>query len=150
MIAVVPSLSLPVPRWLVIALNEVGVKEIAGAGTHPRISQYMQTVRLPASEPDETPWCSAFVNWCISQAGQQGTDSAAAKSWMGWGQKLTVPTLGCIAVLWRDSPQSPNGHVGFRIRSEGGTIWLLGGNEDDQVMIKPYPVARVLCYRGMP
>lgn len=136
-----------IPPWLPIALQEVGVKETPGAGTTTRISQYLQTCHLPATTTDETPWCSAFVNWCIQQAGFQGTQSASARSWQHWGMPANSPILGSIAVLWRDDPLSGKGHVGFFIKRDATHVWLLGGNQGNGVCIAPYELKRLLDYR---
>ena len=50
---------------------------------------------------DETPWCSAFVNYCMEQAGIRGTRKANARSWLDWGDmSLRSPQLGCVVILW--------------------------------------------------
>ena len=54
------------PKWLEIALKEVGVSEIKG-GENKRILEYHASTTLKAKE-DEIPWCSSFVNWCMVQA----------------------------------------------------------------------------------
>lgn len=138
-----------VPIPFVVALGEYGVAEIIGSGTNPRINTYLRTTSLPAEGlTDETPWCSAFVNWAVTQSGARGTGSAAARSWLTWGKKVAVPQLGTIAVLWRDLPTSSKGHVAFFVRRDGANIWLLGGNQGNRVEISKYPAARVLDFRA--
>jgi uncharacterized protein (TIGR02594 family) len=137
-----------VPVYLLTALGEYGQAEIPGSKSNPRITEYLASTNLPASgRQDETPWCSAFVNWCMLQSGYRGTRSAAARSWLQWGHKVPAPKLGTIVVLWRDDPSSTKGHVGIFIRKEGASLWLLSGNQGNQVSIENYPLARVLDYR---
>jgi len=136
-----------VPPWFLTALSEYGQKEIAGKASNPRITEYLRSTSLATGAGDETPWCSAFTNWCMLNTGVRGTHSAAARSWLTYGRKLTVPTIGCIAVLWRDDPDSTKGHVGFYVTKRAGDVYLLSGNQGNQVSIAPYPEARVLDYR---
>ena len=127
-----------------IGRGEIGQKEIAGSADNPRIVEYHQATSLKATN-DETPWCSAFVNWCYKQAGIKGTNSAAARSWLNWGKELKQPVEGCVVVLKRGAP--PSGHVGFFVRQEGNLIYVLGGNQSDQVKVSAYKATDVLSYR---
>jgi uncharacterized protein (TIGR02594 family) len=109
------------------------------------VVEYLRTTTLPdeLASQDETPWCSAFVNWCVTHAALKGTGSAAARSWLSWGQPLDKPRRGCIAVLSRDG----GGHVGFYLRTVGTQIHLLGGNQNNAVCTRSYDRARLLGYR---
>ncbi len=131
--------------WHAIAKAELGVKEIPGAADNPRIVEYHAATSLKASD-DETPWCSAFANWCMAEAGINGSGSAAARSWLSWGDPCE-PRPGCIVVLWRVAPDAPTGHVGFLDSLDGDRVWILGGNQGDKVSVAAFPVARVLAYR---
>jgi len=51
-----------------IAKLEIGVKEIEGSKHNQRILEYHSTCILNATT-DETPWCSAFINWCFLMSG---------------------------------------------------------------------------------
>ena len=135
--------------WMAVAMRELGVKEYTGAGDNPRIVQYLSSTTLPAParNNDETHWCSAFVNWCVEQAGYAGTDSAWARSWLSWGKKAKRPRRGCIVVLERPCAEGGCGHVGFYIGVSGAKVKLLGGNQSDSVCISEYPRSRVLSYR---
>lgn len=77
------------PAWLRIAVAERGVKEKPGAADNPRIVEYLKSTNLgsPQNKNDETAWCSAFVNWCVEQAGFDGTDSALARHWLKWARR---------------------------------------------------------------
>jgi len=138
----------PAPRWLQIAQQEETrcVREVAGSQHNPRIVEYHQTTSSRAST-DETPWCSAFVNWCMGQAGLVGTNRANARSWLNWGQALAAPRYGCVTVLWRGSPSGWQGHVGFYVRETSSHVYLLGGNQGNAVNVRSYPKTRLLGYR---
>lgn len=135
------------PPWYEIALRELDacVAE-QGSGAHPRILEYLATcndLEEGEAERDSTPWCSAFVNWCLRQAGIEGTDSGWARSWAEWGEPVEPPRLGAIAV-WargRTSPDAPvvTGHVSFFVEDLGDSLLVLGGNQSDCVCLKTYP-----------
>ena len=118
-----------------------GVAEIPGPQSNPRIVLYHSTTKGGAAS-DETPWCSSFVNFCVEQAGLQGTDDKAALSWheQHWGQDVTAePAEGDIVVFRRTGPTSSGGHVGFFIGQDQASIQVLGGNQDNRINIKPFP-----------
>jgi uncharacterized protein (TIGR02594 family) len=143
--------------WMPIAVMEGGEKGVPGrGGSNPRVLEYLRSTSLGNAIPDgdETPWCSAFVNWCIEQAGLQGSNSAAARSWhnLPWGRAIANPVPGCITVLRRDEAGPEFGHVGFFIRETGTEILLLGGNQGNEVNLtwqskKRLGVPRLLSHR---
>jgi uncharacterized protein (TIGR02594 family) len=129
-----------VASWMATAVAELGVHEESLPGQHNRrIIEYHSTTTLRATD-DETPWCSSFVNWVMKTAGYRGTNSAAAKSWLDWGIKLTTPQNGAIVVIKRKKSgtdhatgSSSGFHVGFWVSETSTHIRLLGGNQSDQV-----------------
>ena len=140
---------MPEPIWFVTARQELGRVEIPGEQDNQRIVEYHSATDLHAKD-DETPWCSAFVNWCFKQNNIAGTNKANARSWLTWGDEIQEPRLGCVAVLWRESPNSAKGHVAFYVGPDPARpskITLLGGNQGDAVATTPYDRARVLSYR---
>ena len=139
------------PEWMAVARKEMGTKEYAGDADNPDVVKYLKsvdTLSVSAQRNDETPWCSAFVNWCMEEAGIKGTENAAARSWLQWGSELAEPEIGCVVVLWRGSPAGWQGHVGFFVKETLTTVSLLGGNQGDQVNISKYSKDRVLEYRS--
>jgi uncharacterized protein (TIGR02594 family) len=142
--------------WLPIADNEYGVIEFPGTEHNPRVLEYLATVTNIGPHwrsQDETAWCSAFVNWCVEEAGYVGTKSALSVSWLNWGKKIDTPVKGCIAVFSREG----GGHCGFYI-DETPTlsetyIRILGGNQDHMetkigaVNLTYYLKSRLLGYR---
>lgn len=80
---------------------------------NPDIVRYLQSTGLDKdmARDDANSWCSSFANWCMEQAGYQGTDSAKADSWLNWGEKIDEPRYGCIIVVTRSTV--PEYHVGF-------------------------------------
>lgn len=140
------------PNWMQVARKEIGVKEYIGEGDNPDVVKYLKSVdnlSIDLQRNDETAWCSAFVNWCMEQVGVSRTEKANARSWLSWGRDVTTPSPGVVVVLWRDSPDNWKGHVGFFVQATADYVYLLGGNQDDQVSIKRYPQKRVLGYRTL-
>jgi uncharacterized protein (TIGR02594 family) len=133
------------PPWFAVARAEIGVSEYEGPDDNPRIVEYHQSTSLRAAD-DEVAWCSAFMNWCMKQAGLTGTGSAAARSWLNWGRPLDAPARGCIVVFRRGS-NPVQGHVAIFVRQSGAFLDVLGGNQSNQVKIAPYPAVNVLSYR---
>ena len=136
------------PRWLDIARAELGTEEVAGSGNNPRILEYLATTTLGrhGRSRDSTPWCSAFVNWCMERAGLEGTNSAMARSWLGWGVDGPLRP-GAVLVFKRG--KAPSGHVGLCVRdgSLDGFVWVIGGNQADSVCEKGYPEQMLLGCR---
>ena len=129
-----------------IAMGEIGVKEVNGTGNNPRVLEYHQATSLKASD-DETSWCSSFMNFCFLRAGLKGSGRADAKSWLTIGIEVTEPELGDVVILWRGSPDSWMGHVGFYAGRDGDNIILLGGNQGDRVCYQSFPKSRLIGYR---
>ncbi len=138
--------------WMKIAEVEKGIIEIPGKASHPRVLQYLAATDLNsrARLRDETDWCSAFVNWCLTEAGYEGTRSALARSWLDWGQKIDSPRKGCIVIFSRGFRY---GHVGFYVAETETDILVLGGNQQNpatkisEVSERLYPKSRLLGYR---
>ena len=132
--------------WLAIATAEIGVAQFPAGQSNPRITQYHEGTNIRGYD-DKASWCSSFVDWCFGQVGVPGTGSALARSWLAWGEPLAAPVPGCIVVLSRDDPSSWKGHVGFYLRSDDEFVYLLGGNQLEQVREHFYPIESVLAYR---
>jgi uncharacterized protein (TIGR02594 family) len=145
--------------WLVLAEREMGNTAVPGTGDNPRIVEYLKTTPT-AKQNDEEAWCAAFINWCMEQAGLEGTGDPAARSWLTWGKALAEPRQGCVTVLKRGNDPAL-GHVGFYVATvetkepgsqnfEIGSIALLGGNQGRRVTVSSYPPERLLGWRWRP
>lgn len=142
-----PSVKDAEPKWMAIARAEMGVKEVAGYRDNPTIIRYFRDVGQRWPQHDETSWCAAFVGSCLERAGITSTRSLLALSYREWARKLDTPRPGCVAVFWRGSPSSGQGHVGFYVKETENYVYLLGGNQNDTVSIAPTSKARLLGYR---
>lgn len=131
-----------------IALTQFGVTGIAGVGNDPTILKYFRDIGAGWTQDDDVSWCACFVNWCLFKAGRKYSSALNARQFLTYGTATTTPKLGDIVVLWRISPTSAYGHVGFYISTnKDGSINMLGGNEDNSVKIKAYPSYQLLSYR---
>ena len=131
------------------ALGEYGTMEIPGQVDNPSIMKYFHEIGHEWVEHDELAWCSAYCNWVAKTCGYEFSGKLDARSWLGVGNIVVDFELGDLAILWRISPNSWAGHVGFVIRRDGDSIWLLGGNQNNMVRISPYPHSRLLGYRRL-
>lgn len=126
--------------FLFFALSEVGVAELPGPNHNDRILEYHSTTGLDA-ETDEVAWCSSFVNWVVQQAGAEGTNSAAARSWVTWGKRSRKFIPGCVSVFSRGK-NDDQGHVGIGLYETPKSIVVVSGNLDNKVRISTFPKYR--------
>jgi uncharacterized protein (TIGR02594 family) len=143
---------------LEIAIQECNrnVIEIAGTNHNPRILEYHTATSLNATT-DEIPWCAAFVNWCLREAGIEGTFSAQARSFLKWG--LTIPLekiqAGDIVVFARGN-NSTSGHVAFFLEwsernahERKNCMNIIGGNQSNRVSMATFSTQRLLSVRRL-
>lgn len=128
------------PKWLQIAMAELGQEEQEGELHNPRILEYIDSAGDTRTEMgDELPWISYFVNWVFLQAGIQGTNRGTSSSWLDWGEKLDEPHLGCVAVFSRNQKDQRVSGVGFFLSETQSQVILLLGNSSNAVRISAIP-----------
>lgn len=128
-----------------IAKSYIGTTEGAGPADNPVIMEMYASVGQSWVEHDEVAWCAAFVGHCLEKAGIRSTRRLNARSYLDWGVPVEIAEIyqGDIGVIPRGS-SSWQGHVFFIDRVEGAWVWGLGGNQDDAVSVKRYPVSKLL------
>ena len=118
--------------WMEFALWKLRTQQPASPAAESDVFRFLDTVKdssnpkLPHVQHWDhkcTPWCSAFVNWCLKNANYPGTNDALAIRWLDWG-KASHPYWGAVAVI-----TSPVQHVGFYILEKNGHRYILGGNQ---------------------
>jgi uncharacterized protein (TIGR02594 family) len=136
------------PAWIDIAKKYLGKSEVKGPQNDPHIIKWWKDIGAPFKD-DETPWCGAFVGGVLFETGiKPVAGGASARAWLKLPVRLDKPALGSVVVFWRGSPNGFSGHVGFVVgRDKAGNLMVLGGNQGDQVNIKPFSRSRVLGYR---
>ncbi len=133
-----------------IAMSQLGIQEIKGSADNPEVLKYFNDLGFDGARlHDETSWCSAFANWVCKKAGVSYSGKLTARSWLKVGTPVAEPQQGDIVVLWRVSPNSWQGHVGFFVKQQGDQVYILGGNQNDKVSIAPFSKSRILGYRRL-
>ncbi|WP_110782598.1 TIGR02594 family protein [Rhodopseudomonas faecalis] len=89
-------------------------------------------------------WCARFMNMVLERAGLRGTGSDMARSFASYGQRISGPQVGAIAVMSRGKR---GGHVGVvsGIDANGNPI-VVSGNHNRRVAESVYPRSRVYAY----
>lgn len=89
-------------------------------------------------------WCAAFMNLVLKRSGHQGSGSDMARSFSSYGQRLSGPQVGAIAVMSRGRR---GGHVGVvsGIDAKGNPI-IVSGNHGNRVAESTYSKGRVYAY----
>ncbi|MCA1453172.1 TIGR02594 family protein [Bradyrhizobium sp. BRP22] len=72
-------------------------------------------------------WCARFMNMVLQHSGYRGTGSDMASSFARYGQRVSGPQVGAIAVMSRGRR---GGHVGIitGIDAKGNPIMISGNN----------------------
>lgn len=123
------------PEWMRQAVQFIGLSEIAGPKHNETILKWWRDIKRGGIKSDEVPWCAAFVGAMLEQSGVVSTRFESARSYLDWGQKLTHPVYGCVAVFSRDG----GGHVGFVTGlANDGKLLILGGNQSNAVNIRAF------------
>lgn len=134
------------PVWLAEAWRELGQSEIAGSRHNPRITAFFKELGHEKHARDEVAWCAAFLGACLERSGMRSTRSLMARSYSRWGTGLGRERAGAITVLSR-GPNPALGHVGFLVGWSAHRVWLLGGNQRDQVSVASYDRRRLVSLR---
>ncbi len=88
-------------------------------------------------------WCARFMNMVLQQYGFHGTGSDMASSFARYGQRVSGPQVGAIAVMARRG----GGHVGVvsGIDAHGNPI-VVSGNNGNRVREAPISRGRIYAY----
>jgi uncharacterized protein (TIGR02594 family) len=88
-------------------------------------------------------WCARFMNLVLQRSGYHGTGSDMASSFASYGQRVSGPQVGAIAVMGRRG----GGHVGIvsGIDASGNPI-VVSGNNGNRVREAPISRGRIYAY----
>ncbi|MDB5576503.1 MAG: hypothetical protein JWR80_1679 [Bradyrhizobium sp.] len=89
-------------------------------------------------------WCARFMNMVLERSGHRGTGSDMARSFASYGQRVSGPQVGAIAVMGRGRG---GGHVGVvsGIDAQGNPI-VVSGNNGNRVREAPISRGRIYAY----
>lgn len=115
--------------WIPIAQSYLGINEEKNAS---QIKEFLK-VGGGLSASETVAWCAAYANYCLQKAGVQGTRSAAARSFLNWGQQLPLTNIPFGAIVVFAGSRGPSsGHVAFCLKDNGSTVQCIGGNQTTQ------------------
>lgn len=164
-----PMKSFPADERAAIEQNLRADRFRAVEDANPEITKYFEVVTTPPDKRGReyhvspvvpsgdrlivTPWCAAFVGWCIRQVFSEKTMDIAhttASSWTEFGIGIAHPKFGCVAVKRKTSGNRNNegtGHVGFFWSRAGEVVYLLGGNQNDGVNVMSCRASDIVAWR---
>jgi uncharacterized protein (TIGR02594 family) len=89
-------------------------------------------------------WCARFMNMVLQHSGHRGTGSDMASSFAKYGQRVSGPQVGAIAVMTRGRR---GGHVGIvtGIDAKGNPI-MISGNNGNRVREAPVSRGQIYAY----
>ncbi len=89
-------------------------------------------------------WCARFMNMVLQHSGYRGTGSDMANSFARYGERVSGPQVGAIAVMGRGRG---GGHVGIitGIDAKGNPI-MISGNNGNRVREAPISRGRIYAY----
>ena len=132
------------------------VKELPSAASSPLIQWFHELAGLGPNESDETAWCSGFVNAMAWLARVTRSKKANARSWLDVGQAvadLSDAQVGFDVVVLRrfinGMDNGVSGHVGFYAGHDDRFVYLLGGNQSDQVTLAKFAREAILGIRRL-
>jgi uncharacterized protein (TIGR02594 family) len=146
--------------WLDVAEKEKAkdIKEGNSAGD-ARILEYFKSINFQTTT-SKTPWCAAFVSFCMKTSGNPTaaasvpkSDPALAATWKGWGAPLALNSSatpqGAVVVLTPTENSDSSGHVGFFSDGDTNNVTLLGGNQSNAVKESTYARSRIAAIRWL-
>ncbi|WP_296953074.1 TIGR02594 family protein [uncultured Massilia sp.] len=147
-LAIVPADQKTAP-WMPVAIDEA--KKWAGQDESviTKTGNFHKRVGLGGNMVT-TPWCAAFVNYCLMTVGAPHEKSASSQfpTWSKKFKKIDKPVYGAIMVMrnyFEDSGKAAGtGHVTFVYgKTAQGHIAGLGGNQSDRLKVSQYKVTGV-------
>ena len=137
------------PAWMDWAIGELGQVEINSTrrqDSNPRICSYLDLAVAGAGDAgDHKPWCGGFVAWVLrrhlatlaaddplKRRLEPPKEPLLAVHWKDWGDRrdLADARSGDI-VLFKPTGPDSSGHVAFVVACDAGTLWALGGNQQE-------------------
>ena len=143
-----------------LAQRFVGLKEFSGAKDNGFIVWAHSLCGLGDEQPDETPWCSSWLNAIAWLLRLPRSKSAAARSWLELGTPIPLMDAkpGYDVVIFKRGPEpqpgpdvtrGAQGHVALFAGLQGEHVLALGGNQGNAVNVSRYQISSVLGVRRL-
>jgi len=120
--------------------EELGVTEIPGKASHPRILEYAEIAGFATYTNDDTAWCSLFMNAMATIANLSKSNSLSAKSWLKVGTAITFEEAKTdpsnVIGIWHrgNSTADWQGHVAALVKVVSkDAATFIGGNQSNSV-----------------
>jgi len=120
------------------ALEDFGLTEVAGSKSHPRIRKAIDEAAEWLDEDDsKTAWCGCIMGlWCKEVGLPVPKAYYRARNWKDVGKKvlLSEAKQGDIVIMTRTGGH----HVALFSKQVGDQVFLLGGNQRNQVNVSSF------------
>jgi uncharacterized protein (TIGR02594 family) len=134
------------------ARKDLGLAEVPGPGSHPRIQRAIElAARWLDDDDSQTAWCGCLRGlWGLETGTGVPHSHYRAAAWTRWGKAVTLTAAGRgeTVILTR-----PGGHhVGLfdSLSADGLSVMVLGGNQGNKVSVAPYKRSMVVGVRRGP
>lgn len=140
---------LTVPRHLMYALQNIGMREIVGQKHNPTIMRWARELNMAdIYKNDETAWCGLFAAYTLHLADRL---PKANTRWnylrAAWYGTILNPVdkaaIGDLLIFRRQG----GGHVGYYVGEDATTYHVLGGNQSNEVNIMRLEKSRLTHIR---
>jgi uncharacterized protein (TIGR02594 family) len=129
----------------VVSGTSAASSSVAASGGFTGSSIISEARRYLGSNPTgrASLWCARFLNMVLMRTGHRGTGSDLAASFAHYGERVSGPQVGAIAVMGRRG----GGHVGIitGIDAHGNPI-MISGNNGNRVREAPVSRGRIYAY----
>ncbi len=135
------------PLWVTEAMKWINTREAPGSADNPQIVAWAREEGGEIAQDythDSIPWCALFANMILYKVGLKGTGTLWALDFAKWGEPVNGPAVGAFAPMRRDG----GGHIAVVVgRDQHGNLMCIGGNQSDEVSIRPFPADRPVAFR---
>ncbi|WP_279480285.1 peptidoglycan-binding protein [Aureimonas sp. SK2] len=134
------------PVWLAELERRKGLHEVRDRS---RLMEWLRSDGKTLGDPSKLPWCGDAVQTAIALTlpdEPQVANPYLARNWLDFG-KPTTARLGAVLVFWRGKRHGTAGHVGLYVGEDATTFSVLGGNQDNALIVSPLDKGRCLGAR---
>lgn len=145
--ALPPPQRLALAPWITAATEVMGLHE---SRDNAELRAWLKRDGRTLGNPGSLPWCGDFCATAMriglpdeEMPGPVGENPYWAKNWIHFGRRLSDPMLHSVVVFTRDG----GGHVGFAIGQDAKDLYVLGGNQANEVNVSRISKSRLIGSR---